>query len=335
MSILLTGGLGYIGSHTCVSLMEKGYDVIVLDNLANSKIAVLGAIKQITGKQPKFYACDLLDYKMTRKIFEENQIQSVIHFAGFKAVGESVAKPLMYYENNLVGTINLLNIMQEFGVKNLVFSSSATVYGQAKTMPIDETFETGATNPYGRTKLFIEEILKDVCKANPEMNITILRYFNPIGAHSSSLLGENPNGVPNNLMPYIVKVALGKLEKISIFGNNYNTKDGTGVRDYLHVMDLAEGHVCAISKMEKENGGLNIYNLGSGKGYSVLEIINTFNKVCPKQVKYEIVERRAGDVDVCYSSAEKAEKELGWKATRTLEDMCLSSFLFGEKNIED
>lgn len=335
MSILLTGGLGYIGSHTCVSLIEQGYDVVVLDNLANSKIEVLSAINEITGVTPKFYAYDLLSYELTKKVFEENNIDCIIHFAGLKAVGESVQKPLMYYENNLIGTINLLKLMQEFDVKNLVFSSSATVYGQAEKMPIDETFPTSATNPYGRTKLFIEEILKDFHKANPKMNITILRYFNPIGAHPSTLLGENPNGIPNNLMPYIVKVALGKLEQVTIFGNDYNTPDGTGVRDYLHVMDLAEGHICAIKKMQNEEGNLSIYNLGTGKGQSVLEVLTAFNNVCPKKAKYVFDGRRQGDIDTCYTATKKAETELGWRATRTLEDMCLSSFLFGEKNIKD
>lgn len=336
MSILLTGGLGYIGSHTCVCLLDKGYDVIIIDDLSNSKIQVLDAIKEISKKDVKFYQFNLLDYQKTRKVFEENNISTVVHFAGFKAVGESVQKPLLYYENNIGSTINLLKAMQEFNVNNFVFSSSATVYGQAKTMPITEDFKTGeTTNPYGRTKFFIEEILKDVCKSNPKFNVMDLRYFNPIGAHESGLLGEDPNGIPNNLMPYMVKVALGKLPQLNIFGNDYDTPDGTGVRDYIHIMDLAEGHICAIQKVESAPAGFEVDNLGSGCGYSVLNLVDTFNKVNPKKITYVITARRPGDIDICYASIEKAKRELNWSPKRTLAEMCISSYIFGEKNIKD
>lgn len=331
MSVLLTGGLGYIGSHTAVELLNDGFDVVVVDNLSNSEESVKGKIETITGKTIKFYAEDVKDEAKLRTIFSENKIDSVIHFAGLKAVGESVQKPIEYYENNIGSTISLLKVMREFGVKNLVFSSSATVYGKAERMPISEDFPISATNPYGRTKLFIEEILRDVYVANPDMNITILRYFNPVGAHDSALIGENPKGIPNNLMPYIMRVASGKLEELSIYGNDYNTKDGTGVRDYIHIMDLANGHLAAIKKMG-ENTGLNVYNLGTGTGYSVLEMVEAYNKVCGGKVKYKIADRRPGDIDECYASPKKAEKELGWKATRTLEDMCKSCYNFEKNN---
>ena len=300
--ILLTGGLGYIGSHTAVELIEAGYEVVIIDNLSNSKLDV-----------------------------KENKIDAIIHFAGYKAVGESVQKPLEYYDNNINSTLSLLRLMREFNIKNLVFSSSATVYGKAESMPIYEDFPVSATNPYGRTKLFIEEILKDEYIADNSLNIAILRYFNPIGAHKSGLIGENPNGIPNNLMPYITKVATGKLQKLSIFGNDYDTKDGTGVRDYIHVCDLANGHVKALQKLET-NAGLVTYNLGTGHGYSVLEMVNAFNEICGNKVKYQFVERRSGDIDVCYASTEKAEKELGFKATRSLKEMCESSYKFEMNN---
>jgi len=325
--ILLTGGLGYIGSHAAVELLESGYDVAIIDNLSNSKEDVKEKIERITGKKVSFYKGDVRDYSLLTKIAKENKIEAIMHFAGYKAVGESVKKPLDYYDNNINCTLALLRLMKEFKIKNLVFSSSATVYGQAKTMPIYEDFPVTATNPYGRTKLFIGEILKDEYIADNSLNIALLRYFNPIGAHKSGLIGEDPNGIPNNLMPYITKVATGKLEKLNIFGNDYNTKDGTGVRDYIHVCDLAEGHVKALKKLEK-NPGLVVYNLGTGVGYSVLEIVNTFNEVCGNKVKYEIVDRRPGDIDICYASPEKAEKELGFKAKRTLKEMCESSYYY-------
>lgn len=334
MKILLTGGLGYIGSHTAVELLQEGFDVVVVDNLSNSEESVKERIEQITGKNIDFYPYDVKDEDKLKEIFSAHKIDAVIHFAGFKAVGESTLKPIEYYDNNIGNTISLLKVMREFGCKNLVFSSSATVYGKAKRMPIEEDFETGATNPYGRTKLFIEEILKDVCAADSTMNIILLRYFNPVGAHESGLIGENPKGIPNNLMPYIMRVASGKLEKLSIFGNDYNTKDGTGVRDYIHVVDLADGHVAAIKKLT-EKCGLKIYNLGTGNGYSVLEMVDMYSKSNGVEVKYQIVERRPGDIDECYASAKKAEKELGWRAKRTLEDMCKSAYNFENKHNKD
>lgn len=331
MSVLLTGGLGYIGSHTAVELLNRGNDVIIVDNLSNSKIKVADKIKAITGKDFKFIKADLKDFNLTDEIFKNNKIDSVVHFAGYKAVGESVAKPVMYYENNIITTLNLLKCMEKYGVNNLVFSSSATVYGVNQEMPLKEDFPTGATNPYGRTKLFIEEILKDASHANPNLNIAILRYFNPIGAHESGLIGEDPNGIPNNLMPYITKVATGKLEKLKIFGNDYPTKDGTGVRDYIHVCDLALGHVLALEKL-KENPRVFVCNLGTGTGYSVLEIVTTFNKVNGDKVKYEFTDRRAGDIAVCYADTSKAKQELGFNATHSLEDMCKSSYEFEKNN---
>lgn len=329
--ILLTGGLGYIGSHTAVELIEAGYEVVIIDNLSNSKEEVKEKIEKITGKTVKFYKNDVRDLDALRKIATENKIDAIIHFAGYKAVGESVKIPVDYYDNNINCTLALLKMMKEFNIKNLVFSSSATVYGRAQSMPIYEHFPVTATNPYGRTKLFIEEILKDEYIADNSLNIAILRYFNPIGAHKSGLIGEDPNGIPNNLMPYITKVATGKLEKLSIFGNDYDTKDGTGVRDYIHVCDLANGHVKALKKLET-NAGLVIYNLGTGTGYSVLEIVTAFNEVCGNKVKYEFANRREGDIDVCYASTEKAEKELGFKATRSLKEMCESSYNFEVNN---
>ena len=329
MKILCTGGLGFIGSHTVVELLNKGHEVVVADNLSNSSIDVVDSIEKITGKKIKFYQIDLCDYDKLDDLFRHENIDATIHFAGFKAVGESVEKPLMYYENNLLSTINLLKCMEKYNSKNLIFSSSATVYGKAEKMPITEDFPVSATNPYGRTKLFIEEILKDVYNADKEFNIVILRYFNPVGAHKSGLLGENPNGIPNNLMPYITKVALGQLPELSVFGNDYHTKDGTGVRDYIHILDLAIGHVDALKKLKK-GSGLNVYNIGTGNGYSVLEMVEAYNKVCGGKVKYKIAPRRAGDVDECYASPKKAEKEIGFKAVHNLSEMCEDSYKFGK-----
>lgn len=331
MSILLTGGLGYIGSHTAVELLSRGFDIIIVDDLSNSSIDVKDKISKITNKDFKFIKADLKDYSATEKIFKENKISAIIHFAGHKAVGESVAKPVMYYENNLMSTINLLKCMEKYSVYNMVFSSSATVYGVNQEMPLKEDFPTGATNPYGRTKLFIEEMLKDFNVANPNFNFAILRYFNPIGAHESGLIGENPQGIPNNLMPYITRVATGKLKELSIFGNDYPTPDGTGVRDYIHVCDLALGHVLALDKL-KEKPGIFICNLGTGHGYSVLELVTTFNKVNGNLVKFKYTSRRPGDIAVCYADTTKAQKELNFAATHTLDDMCKSSYEFEKNN---
>lgn len=334
MSILLTGGLGYIGSHTAVELLQKNEDIIIVDNLSNSKIETVEKLKKITGKNFKFVKADLKDFKATEKLFKKHNISAIVHFAGLKAVGESVQIPVEYYENNLMSTLNLLKCMKKYKVNNLVFSSSATVYGVNQTMPLKEDFPTGATNPYGRTKLFIEEILKDCHIANPNLNIAILRYFNPIGAHESGLIGEDPNGIPNNLMPYITRVATGKLKELSIFGNDYPTKDGTGVRDYIHVCDLANGHVLALEKL-KENPGVFICNLGTGNGFSVLEIVNTFNAVNGNLVKYKFAERRPGDIAICYADTTKAKNELNFTVTRTLQDMCKSSYEFEKNNKKD
>ena len=331
MAILLTGGLGYIGSHTAVELLNRNKEIIIVDDLSNSKLEVKDKIKQITNKDFKVIIADLKDLNKTEQIFSENKIDSVVHFAGYKAVGESVLKPVEYYENNIISTLNLLKCMEKYEVKNLVFSSSATVYGTNQVMPLKEDFPTGATNPYGRTKLFIEEILKDYNIAHPDFNIAILRYFNPIGAHESGLIGEDPNGIPNNLMPYITKVATGKLKELSIFGNDYPTKDGTGIRDYIHVCDLALGHVLALEKLN-ENPGVFVCNLGTGTGYSVLDIVNTFNKVNGNLVNYKFTERRAGDIAVCYADTTKAKNELNFKANHTLEDMCKSSYEFEKNN---
>lgn len=337
MSILVTGGLGYIGSHTVVELIKQGYTPIVVDNLSNAKIEMIDQIKEITGKVVKFYQVDLCDKENLEKIFEENKdIEDVIHFAGSKAVGESVAKPLMYYENNLLSTINLLNSMIKYGVKNIIFSSSATVYGTPKRVPIFESDEIGGTtNPYGTTKLIIEGILQDVYKVHPEMNIAILRYFNPIGANECGLIGEAPNGIPNNLMPYVTQVAVGQRDHLSVFGNDYPTEDGTGVRDYIHVVDLALGHIASINKLHS-NSGLVIYNLGTGKGTSVLELVKAFEEANGVKVPYQIVERRPGDIAECYADCSKANKELNWKATRTIVDACRDSWrwqqYFSNKN---
>ena len=325
--VLVTGGLGYIGSHTVIELIEEGFEPIVIDNLSNSKLEVKDKIEKITGKKLKVYIEDVCNEESLDKIMTENNITDVIHFAGYKAVGESVAKPIMYYENNLLSTISLLKQMKKHNVKNIIFSSSATVYGQPEKLPITEDSKVGGTtNPYGTTKLMIEKILSDVYKSDNEMNITILRYFNPVGGHVSGLLGESPNGIPNNLMPYIVRVAVGKLECLSVFGNDYDTKDGTGVRDYIHVVDLAKGHIAAIKHMN----GLRYYNLGTGTGYSVLELVNAFEKVNNLKVNYKIVERRPGDIASCYADPSKAVKELNWKAEKTLEDMMKDSYRFIE-----
>ncbi len=329
MKVLITGGCGYIGSHTAVRLLESGEEVVIIDNLINSKIDVLDKIKEITGKNITFYQEDLCNLEELRKIFKEEKFDAVIHFAGLKAVGESVEIPLRYYQNNLVSTMNILSCMQEFNVLKLVFSSSATVYGSPKSLPILEDFPLSTTNPYGTTKLMIEQILTDVYKANNNLDITILRYFNPIGAHKSGLLGEDPNGIPNNLMPYIVKVATKQLPVLNIFGSDYDTIDGTGVRDYIHVMDLAEGHILALKNKKK---GLKIYNLGTGKGTSVLELVNMFSKINNVKVNYKIVDRRPGDIASCYASSLKANKELGFTCKYTLEDMCKDSYNFVKKN---
>ncbi len=326
MKILVTGGTGFIGSHTVVELLNNNYEVVVIDNLFNSKKEVIDKIKEITNKDVIFYEGDVCDKNILKTIFKKHKIDAVIHFAGYKAVGESVEKPLMYYKNNIYSTINLCEVMKEHNVKNIVFSSSATVYGNPKSLPIKEDFEiTHATNPYGETKIINERILNDLYNSDNSWNIALLRYFNPIGAHKSGIIGENPNDIPNNLMPYIVKVATHELECLSVFGNDYDTKDGTGVRDYIHVVDLACGHVNALEKIEKESG-LFIYNLGTGKGYSVLEVLNTFMKVNKVDVNYKIVGRRPGDIAECYADPSLAKKELGFTAKKTLEDMCRDSY---------
>lgn len=335
MTILVTGGTGFIGSHTCVELIDAGYDVVIIDNLSNSKKDVVSYIEKITGKKVVFYENDVCDKEALRNIFKENKIDAIIHFAGYKAVGESVMKPLMYYRNNLDSTLSLLEVANEFNVKKLAFSSSATVYGKPKHLPIKENFPLSTTNPYGTTKLMIEKILKDLYSSDNNWSIAILRYFNPIGAHKSGLLGENPNGIPNNLMPYIIKVATGELKCLGIFGNDYDTKDGTGVRDYIHVVDLAKGHVKSIEKILKETG-YDCYNLGTGNGYSVLDLVNTFMKVNNVNVKYEIKDRRPGDIDACYADPSYAYEKLGWKAEKDINEMCLDSYNYvlkqGEEN---
>ena len=332
MKILVTGGCGYIGSHTCVELLNNGYEVVVVDNLCNSKENVIDKIKEITGKNVTFYKGDVCDKEILRKIFNENKIDAVIHFAGLKAVGESVEKPLMYYRNNIDSTLSLCEVMNEYNCKKIIFSSSATVYGDPAKLPITEDMPVGnTTNPYGSSKLYIEGILKDLYISDNSWGITLLRYFNPVGAHQSGLIGEDPNGIPNNLMPYIVKVATGELPCLSIFGDDYDTKDGTGVRDYIHVVDLARGHVKALEKLLSVKG-INIYNLGTGNGYSVLEMVNTFSKVNGVDVNYKIVERRAGDIACCYADCSKAFNELGWSAELSLDDMVKSAYNFVLKN---
>ena len=332
MAILVAGGAGYIGSHTCVELLNAGYEVVVVDNLYNSSEEALKRVEQITGKTVKFYEADVLDREALEKIFDAEDIDSVINFAGLKAVGESVQKPLEYYHNNITGTLILCDVMRNHGVKNIIFSSSATVYGDPAFIPITEECPKGQiTNPYGQTKGMLEQILTDFHVADPEWNVVLLRYFNPIGAHESGLIGEDPKGIPNNLVPYIAQVAVGKLEKLGVFGDDYDTPDGTGVRDYIHVVDLAKGHIKALEKLEKEGKGLFIYNLGTGKGYSVLDMVKAFEKSTGKKVAYKIAPRRAGDIATCYSDPTKAKEELGWKATKTLDEMCKDSWNFINK----
>ena len=332
MAILLPGGAGYIGSHTAVELLKAGKEIIIIDNFSNSKPEVLDKIKQITRKEFKFYELDYLDREKLEKVFEENKIEAVLNFAGYKAVGESVQKPIEYYTNNISGCLVLLDVMRKYGVKKFIFSSSATVYGDPQKVPITEESKTGGTtNPYGTTKLFIEQILKDIYVSDNTWDICILRYFNPVGAHESGLIGEEPKGIPNNLMPYVVRVASGQLKELSVFGNDYNTPDGTGVRDYIHVVDLAKGHVAALKKLDKEQNGMYIYNLGTGTGYSVLDMVKAFEKSTGKKVPYKIAPRRQGDIATCYAEPKKAREELGWTATKTLEDMCKDSWNYINK----
>ena len=330
--ILVTGGAGFIGSHTCVELLDAGYEVAIIDNLCNSRIESIDKIKTISGKDVKFYENDLLDREAVEKIFEENEIEAVIHFAGLKAVGESVQIPLRYYHNNIMSTLVLCETMAKYGCKKLVFSSSATVYGNPHTVPIKEDFPRSTTNPYGSTKLMIEDILTDLWVSDNEWSIVLLRYFNPIGAHASGLIGENPNGIPNNLVPYIAQVAIGKLDHLNVFGDDYPTKDGTGVRDYIHVVDLSKGHVKALEKANSTTG-VNTYNLGTGTGYSVLEILHAYEKACGKTLQYEIAPRRPGDIPECYADTEKSFNELGWKAELDIAQMCADSWKFTQNNL--
>ena len=333
MSILVTGGAGYIGSHTCVELLNAGYEITVVDNLYNSSPKSLDRVKELTGKDFKFYECDIRDTEEMDKIFKENKIEAVIHFAGLKAVGESCAKPLEYYDNNIGGTLKLCEVMRNNNCKNIVFSSSATVYGMNNISPLKETMKTGGTtNPYGTTKYMIEIILEDLCKADSEWNVTLLRYFNPIGAHKSGRIGENPNGIPNNLMPYITQVAIGKREFLSVYGDDYDTHDGTGVRDYIHVVDLAEGHVKAVDNILEGGKGVQVFNLGTGVGYSVLDIVKAFNKAYGKKLPYKIAPRRPGDIATCYSDPTKAKEVLGWVAKRGIEEMCEDSWRWQSNN---
>ena len=332
MTILVTGGAGYIGSHTCVELLNAGYDVVIIDNLYNSNQKAVDRIEEITGKKVKFYPDDMMDRAAVKRVFDENKIDAVIHFAGLKAVGESVHKPIEYYRTNIGSTLNLTAEMRAHGCKNIIFSSSATVYGDPAEIPITENCPKGTcTNPYGWTKWMQEQILTDIHTADPEWNVILLRYFNPIGAHKSGLIGEDPKGIPNNLLPYVAQVAIGKLPEINVFGNDYDTPDGTGVRDYIHVVDLARGHVKAIERFAKKDG-VFICNLGTGHGYSVLDVIHAFEKACGKELPYVIRERRPGDIATCYSSPAKAEKELGWTAEFDLEDMCRDSWNWQQKN---
>ncbi len=332
MNVLVTGGAGYIGTHTCISLINKGHNPIIIDNLCNSKEEAVKRVEKITGKEITFYKDDVRDEEALKKIFSEHKIDAVIHFAGLKAVGESVAKPLEYYENNLGSTLTLIKVMREFGCNNIIFSSSATVYGDPASVPIKEDFPLSTTNPYGTTKLFIERILTDYAFANKEFNPILLRYFNPVGAHESGLIGEDPKGIPNNLTPYIAQVAVGKRDHVNVFGGDYPTKDGTGVRDYIHVMDLAEGHVAALKKFEEGNCGRQVYNLGTGIGYSVLDVIASYSKAVGRQIPYVITDRRPGDIAECYADASKAYNELGWKAEKTLDDMCADSMRWQTMN---
>jgi UDP-glucose 4-epimerase len=332
MKVLVTGGIGYIGSHICVELLNANHEVIVIDDLSNSKIEVKDYIKEITGKDIIFYNSNVLNQEKTEEVFKNNRIDAVIHCAAFKAVGESISKPIEYYTNNLTSTLVIAKMMQKYHVNNIVFSSSATVYGDPETVPIKETTKLGeTTNPYGTSKAMMEKILMDVQHAVPEMSVTLLRYFNPIGAHFSGLIGEDPKGIPNNLMPYIMKVATGELECLGVFGNDYDTLDGTGVRDYIHVVDLAKGHLLAIEKYKTP--GIHITNLGTGIGYSVMDVIKTFEKVNKVKVKYQLKERRPGDIATCYADSSKAFKELGWKAEKNLEDMCKDTWNFAQKHM--
>ena len=332
MSILVTGGAGYIGSHTCVSLLEEGYDIVVMDNLVNSSRESIRRVEEITGKTVPFYETDLLDKAGLKELFEKEEVEAVIHFAGLKAVGESVQKPLLYYENNVSGTVNLCEAMANAGCKNIVFSSSATVYGDPAEIPITENCPKGSiTNPYGRTKSMIEEILKDLAVSDPEWNVMLLRYFNPIGAHESGRIGEDPKGIPNNLLPYVAQVAVGRREKLRVWGNDYDTPDGTGVRDYIHVVDLADGHVKAL-EYQKGHPGVHVFNLGTGRGYSVLEVVKAFGEACGHEIPYEICERRSGDIATCYADPSKAEQEMGWKASRTITEMCRDTWRWQSGN---
>ena len=332
MKILVTGGAGFIGSHTCIELIEAGYDVVILDNLINSSKEAVRRVEKITGKTISFYPIDLLDIEGVKDVFDKENIDAVIHFAGLKAVGESVAKPWEYYNNNITGTLNLCYVMREKNVKNIIFSSSATVYGDPKEIPITEKCPKGdITNPYGHTKSMLEQILSDIYKADNSWNVVLLRYFNPIGAHESGLIGEDPCGIPNNLVPYISKVAVGKLEKLGVFGDDYPTVDGTGVRDYIHVVDLARGHVKALKNIE-ENKGLSTYNLGTGNGYSVLQVVEAYKKASGRDIPYEIKDRRAGDIATCYADSSKAKRELGWVAEYDIDRMCQDSWRWQSMN---
>lgn len=333
MSVLVTGGAGYIGSHTVIDLVENGFDPVIADNLCNSKFEAVKRVRELAGRDVKFYEYDLTDRALVEDIFEKESVDAVIHFAGLKAVGESCEKPLEYFSNNIIGTLNILTVMKEHGVKNFVFSSSATVYGQPESVPIREDFPLSVTNPYGRTKLMIEDILRDVYAADRSMNIALLRYFNPIGAHKSGRIGEDPGGIPNNLMPYVSQVAIGKLEKLKVFGNDYPTRDGTGVRDYIHVLDLARAHSLAVTKL-CENPGLVTYNIGTGKGYSVLEIVRAFEKASGKKVPYEIVGRRSGDIAECYADPSLAEREMGFRCRYGLDEMCADTWRWQSMNPE-
>ena len=331
MAVLVTGGIGYIGSHTSIELLEAGYDVIIVDNLSNSDIIVLERIKELSGKTPKFYEIDINDKEKMEVVFKENQIDSVVHFAALKAVGESVEKPVEYYLNNIGNTLVLFELMKKYNVKNFVFSSSATVYGNPERLPIDENCSLSVTNPYGRTKLMIEDMLRDMCYADENLNVAILRYFNPIGAHKSGKIGEEPSGIPNNIMPYITKVAVGQLPHLNIFGDDYDTQDGTGIRDYIHVLDLAHGHVKALEKL-CEKPGLVTYNLGTGRGYSVLDLVKAFSKASGREIPYKMANRRPGDISACYANPEKAETELGWKAKYGIDEMCEDSWRWQSQN---
>ena len=332
MKILVTGGAGYIGSHTCIQLLEAGHEIVVVDNFYNSKYEAVRRIRELSGKDFPFYEADVCDSEAVEKIFSENKIDAIIHFAGLKAVGESVRIPLRYYDNNRTSTLVLLKAMEKHGVKNFVFSSSATVYGNPASVPITEDFPLSTTNPYGTTKLMIEQILKDIAHADPDFNPIILRYFNPVGAHRSGRIGEDPNGIPNNLVPYITQVAIGKLDHLNVFGGDYPTPDGTGVRDYIHVEDLAAGHVAALKKFEEPHCGLKIYNLGTGHGYSVLQIVEAFRKATGKEIPYVITDRRPGDIPECYADPAKAKAELGWEAKKTLADMAEDSWRWQKQN---